>query len=75
MEGVRPVRNEERALERRMRMKAMAGVVDFFCVIGCVALIIAFIALVVNLYTWLVGDLTQSFAELQKSVTEALIVK
>ncbi|MCL1964188.1 MAG: hypothetical protein FWF69_03905 [Firmicutes bacterium] len=69
------MRDEERALERRMRMKAMAGVMDFFGVIGCAILIIAFIALLVNLYTWLAGDLTQSFADLQKSVTEAFIVK
>ena len=69
------MRDEEKALEHRMRMKAMAGVMDFFGVIGCAIMIVAFIALLVNLYTWLVGDLTQSFADLQKSVTEALIVK
>lgn len=69
------MRIEERIEERRMRLKAMAGVLDFFGVIGCAVLIVALIALAASLTTWLVGDLTQSFAELQKSVTEALIVK
>ncbi len=69
------MRSEERMQERRMRLKAMAGVLDFFGVIGCAVLIVVLIALLANLYTWLVQDLTQSFSELQKSVTEALIVK
>ncbi len=69
------MRNEARLEERRMRMKAMAGVLDFFGVIACALLIMALIALLANLAGWLVSDLTQSFAELQKSVTEALIVK
>ncbi len=69
------MRIEERLEERRMRMKAFAGVLDFFGVIGCAILIVALIALLVNMGTWLVSDLTQSFADLQKNVTEALIVK
>jgi len=70
-----PVRNEARAAERRLRMKAMAGVFDFFGVIGCSILIVLLIALLVNLSSWLVTDLTQSFAELQKNVTNALLVQ
>lgn len=66
---------EERTSERRMRIKAMAGVMDFFGVIGCAILIIALIALLANLYSWLVTDLTQSFSELQKSMTEALLIQ
>ncbi len=57
-----------------MQFKALAGVMDFFGVIGCAVLIIALIALLATLYSWLVGDLTQSFSDLQKSVTEAIIV-
>lgn len=68
------MRNEERIEERRMRLKAMAGVMDFFGVIGCAILIVALIALLANLYSWLVSDLTLSFSELQKSVTEALLI-
>ena len=67
--------SEEKLFERRMRMKAMAGVIDFFGVIGCAVLIVALIALLVTLYSWLVTDLTQTFSELQKSVMEALVVK
>lgn len=69
------MRDEAKRLERRMRMKAAAGVMDFFGVIGCALLIVALIALLFALYSWLVTDLTQSFSELQKSVTEALLVQ
>lgn len=69
------MRNELRAQERRMKLKAMAGVMDFFGVIGCTLLIVALIALLISLGSWLVADLTQSFSELQKSVTEALIIQ
>lgn len=69
------MRNEERTQERRMRLKAMAGMVDFFGVIGCAILIVALVALLMGLANWLVTDLTQSFSELQKTVTEALIVQ
>ncbi len=68
------MRIEERTLERRMQFKALAGVIDFFGVIGCAILIVALLALLANLYSWLVNDLTQSFSDLQKSVTEALVV-
>lgn len=64
---------EERIAERRMRFKALAGMMDFIGVIACGVLIIALIALLISLYNWLVTDLTQSFAELQKHVTEALM--
>lgn len=69
------MRNEQKAAERRLRLKAMAGVMDFFGVIGCAILIIALVALLAHLYSWLVTDLTQSFSDLQKSVSEALIVQ
>lgn len=69
------MRNPEKAMERRVRLKAMAGVMDFFGVIGCAVLIVALVALLANLYSWLVSDLTQSFAELQRSVTEALVMQ
>lgn len=62
-------------MEWYLRMKAMAGFMDFLGVIGCAVLIIALLALLGNLYSWLVTDLTQSFADLQKSVTDALIVQ
>ena len=58
-----------------MRMRAMAGMIDFLCVIGCAILIIVLVAFIANLATWLVNDLTRSFSDLQKSVTEALIVQ
>lgn len=66
---------EERAMERRMRFKAIAGMIDFLGVIGSTILIIALIAILTALINWLVSDLTQSFATLQSSVTEALLVQ
>lgn len=67
-------RKRKKESQRRLQMRAMAGVMDFFGVIGCAILIVALIALLANLYGWLVTDLTQSFSDLQKSVTEALLV-
>lgn len=69
------MRDEASTQERRLRLKAAAGVIDFFGVIGSAILIVALIALLITLCNWLVADLTQSFSELQKSVTEALIVQ
>ncbi|MDL2319405.1 hypothetical protein LJC74_10135 [Eubacteriales bacterium OttesenSCG-928-A19] len=69
------MRDQRKIRERQIQMKAMAGVMDFFGVVGCAILIVALIALLANLYGWLVADLTQTFADLQKSVTEALLVQ
>lgn len=67
--------HDNRDIERQMRMKALAGVMDFFGVIACALMVVALIALLTNLFAWLVTDLTQSFSELQKSVTEAIIIQ
>ncbi len=69
------MRLDQKLEERRLRYKAMEGAVDFFCVIGSALLIIALIALVVNMGAWLIDDLSQSFSALQQGVTDALIVK
>ena len=69
------MRDDDKIIERRLRLKAMAGFMDFVGVIGCAILIVALVALLTNLYSWLVTDLTQSFADLQQGVTEALLVQ
>ncbi len=69
------MRLEDRIEERRMRYKALEGVMDFFGVIACALLIIALVALLANMGAWLVDDLSQSFSALQQSVSDALIVK
>lgn len=69
------LQREDRLEERRMRMRAMAGMLDFLGVIGCTILIIALVAFFASLVTWLITDLTQSFSDLQRSVTEALLVQ
>ena len=69
------MRLEDRIEERRMRYKALEGVMDFFGVIACALLIIALVALLANMGAWLVDDLSQSFSALQQSASDALIVK
>ena len=69
------MRLEDRIEERRMRYKALEGVMDFFGVIACALLIIALVALLANMGAWLVDDLSQSFSALRQSVSDALIVK
>ena len=69
------MRLDQKIEERRLRYKAMAGVFEFFGVIGSALLIIALIALLVTMGAWLVDDLSQSFSALQQGVTDALIVK
>ena len=69
------MRREERLEERRMRMRAMAGMIDFLCVIGCTILIIVLVAFIAQMVSGVVDDLTRSFSDLQKSFTEALIVQ
>ena len=72
---VETVRLDQKIEERRLRYKAMAGVFEFFGVIGSALLIIALIALLVTMGAWLADDLSQSFSALQQGVTDALIVK
>ena len=72
---VEAVRLDQKIEERRLRYKAMAGVFEFFGVIGSALLIIALIALLVTMGAWLADDLSQSFSALQQGVTDALIVK
>lgn len=69
------MRLDQKIEERRLRYKAMAGVIEFFGVIGSALLIIALIALLVTMGAWLADDLSQSFSALQQGVTDALIVK
>jgi len=69
------LRREERLEERRIRMRAMTGMIDFLCVIGCTILIIVLVAFIANLVSWLIDDLNRSFSDLQRSVSEALIVQ
>ena len=69
------MRLDQKIEERRLRYKAMAGVFEFFGVIGSALLIIALIELLVTMGAWLADDLSQSFSALQQGVTDALIVK
>ena len=69
------MRLDQKIEERRLRYKAMAGVFEFFGVIGSALMIIALIALLVTMGAWLADDLSQSFSALQQGVTDALIVK
>jgi len=68
------MKKEERAMERRMKIQAFSGVMDFLGVVASALLMILLVALLINLLTWLKDDMIQSFAALQKSVTEAILV-
>ena len=50
------MRLDQKIEERRLRYKAMAGVFEFFGVIGSALLIIALIALLVTMGAWLALD-------------------
>lgn len=69
------MRAEARREERRIRLRAASGVMDFFGVVASALLILAMCALLAGLYAWLRTDLSESFADLQKNVTDALFVK
>ena len=60
--------------ERRIRLRVAASLMDFLGVVASALLMILLVALLINLLTWLKDDMIQSFAALQKSVTEAILV-
>lgn len=55
----------ENRLQRRDRLRLLAGVSDFFLVILGTLLVLALVALVVTLILWVQGDITERFPVLQ----------
>ena len=59
------VEEREDRLQRRDRLRLLAGVSDFLLVILGTLLVLALVALVVTLILWVQGDITERFPVLQ----------
>lgn len=62
---IRDAEEREDRLQRRDRLRLLAGVSDFFLVILGTLLVLALVALVVTLILWVQGDITERFPVLQ----------
>ena len=60
--------DEEMSELRRHRFRMAAGLVDFLSVIAGTVAILLLVALLVNLITWLQGDMDQMFTLLQRNL-------
>ena len=56
----------ERQLIHAGRLRVAAGVMDFLSVIAGMAVVLVLVALLISLINWLVGDISQMFAILQR---------
>lgn len=59
---------EERHLMHVGRLRVAAGVMDFLSVIGGMVVVLLLIAALISLINWLVGDVNQMFAILQRRI-------
>ncbi len=57
---------EERRLMHAGRFRVAAGVMDFLSVIAGMAVVLVLVALLISLMNWLLGDMGQMFAILQR---------
>ena len=57
---------EERKLLHAGRLRVAAGVMNFLSVIAGMAVVLVLVALLISLINWLVGDVSQMFAILQR---------
>ncbi|HML46065.1 MAG TPA: hypothetical protein PKE04_04870 [Clostridia bacterium] len=68
------MQEDRRKSRRRLRFRVAAGVLDFFGVVICTALIIVLLSAMFNLYGWLRDDLQETFAGLSQNMTEAVFI-
>ena len=59
----------------RAGMRTAASVMDFLGVMGCTLLILALVALMSALYSWLQGDLTVTFSGIGQNINEAVMIE
>lgn len=57
---------EEREILHAGRLRVAAGVMNFLSVIAGMAVVLVLVALLISLINWLVGDISQMFAILQR---------
>ena len=67
--------SEERRRERRLRLQALSGVMDFIGLVICAIALVLLVALLLHLAGWVKNDIGASFAVLRQSVMEAIVVK
>ncbi len=67
--------SEERRKERRLRLEALGGVMDFFGLVVCAIALVLLIALLLHLLGWVRSDIGMSFSALRQRVMEAIMVK
>ncbi len=67
--------SEEKRKERRLRLQAFGGVMDFFGLVVCAIALVLLIALLLHLIGWVQGDIGMSFSELRQRVMGAIVVK
>jgi hypothetical protein len=60
--------------EPRPGFRIAAGAFDFLGVIACTLLIVALMAIMGNLFTWLRQDLNTTLAGLGRNINEAVVV-
>ena len=58
----------------RAGFRTAASVMDFLGVICCTLLILALMALMTALYSWLKGDLAATFSGIGQNINEAVMV-
>ncbi len=54
--------------------RVAASVIDFLGVIGCTLLILALMALMTALFSWLKGDLNATFSGISQNINEAVVI-
>jgi len=59
---------EERRIIHAGRLRVAAGVMDFLSVIAGMVVVLVLIAMLIYLINWLVGDISQMFAILQRRI-------
>ncbi|MCL2812389.1 MAG: hypothetical protein FWD25_10970 [Clostridia bacterium] len=55
-------------------LRAAASVMDFLGVMGCTVLILALMALMTALFSWLQNDLTVTFSGIGQNINEAVMI-
>ena len=67
-------RDYEEPQNSRSGFRTAASVMDFLGVMGCTLLILALVALMSALYSWLQGDLAVTFSGIGQNINEAVMV-
>ena len=67
-------RDYEEPLPPRTGLRTAASVMDFLGVMICTGLILALMALMTTLYSWLQSDLAVTFSGIGQNINEAMVI-